>query len=181
MEKYCPPWVYDCIVAQCSIDAIHLGHGLNLISRKYAEGLKHLYDDMSSSEIKTSTNIFLKLLADYNINQNSIKFLESFIYYRFNYVNRYMKRNFNSIFSNPFISKNKRLSEDLESLSYIQTFLFEWRSQSNLKPPKGWNLAVQKDFKELAILSKKPLSEQETKILLRETKKNEFLETWTKK
>ena len=92
-----------------------------------------------------------------------------------------MKRNFKSIFSNPFTSKNKRLPEDEESLAYIQTFLFEWRSTANLKIPKGWSLSSQKHFKELAMLVNKPLSEQETKMLLRETKKNQFLETWTKK
>ena len=62
MGKYCPPWVFDCIVAQCSIDAIKLGHGLDLICKKYADGLKQEYDDLSAKEIKASTNIFLKLI-----------------------------------------------------------------------------------------------------------------------
>ena len=181
MSKYCPNWIFDCIVAQCAIDVITLGHGLDLICKKYADGLKSTYDDISSNELKATTNVFLKLLTDYRINQNSIRFLQNFIYFRFNFVNRYMKRNFKSIFSNPFTSKNKRDSEDEESLAYIQTFLFEWRSTANLKIAKGWSLASQKDFKELAKLINKPLSEQETKMLLRETRKNEFLETWTKK
>ena len=181
MAKYCPSWLFDCIVAQCTIDVIKLGHGLDLICKKYADGLKDTYDDISYNELKATTNIFLKLLSDYNINQNSVRFLENFIYFRFIYVNRYMKRNFKSIFSNPFTSRNKRQTEDEESLAYIQTFLFEWRSTANLKISKGWSLASQKQFKELAMLVNKPLSEQETKMLLRETKKNEFLETWTKK
>ncbi len=181
MAKYCPSWVFDCIVAQCTIDVIKLGYGLDLICKKYADGLKDIYDDISSNELKNSTNIFLKLLSDYNINQDSIRFLQNFTYYRFIFINRYMKRNFKSIFSNPFTSRNKRIIEDEESLAYIQTFLFEWRSTANLKMAKGWSLASQKHFKELASLVKKPLSEQETKMLLRETKKNEFLDTWTKK
>ena len=61
MSKYCPDWVFDCIVAQCSIDVIKLGHGLDLICKKYATGLKDIYNDLSSNEIKTSANIFLKL------------------------------------------------------------------------------------------------------------------------
>ena len=181
MSKYCPDWVFDCIVAQCSIDVIKLGHGLDLICKKYTSGLNNIYPDLSSNEIKSSANIFLKLLVDYNINQNSIKFLENFIYYRFCFVNRYIKRNFKSIFSNPLFTKTKRSYDDTENLSHLQTFLFEWRSKANIKPPKGWNLKTQNNFKELALLAKKPLSEQETKMLLRETKKNEFIDTWTKK
>tara|TARA_B100001540_G_C15503117_1_gene504503 strand:+ start:153 stop:698 length:546 start_codon:yes stop_codon:yes gene_type:complete len=181
MAKYCPSWVFDCIVAQCTVDVIKLGYGLDLICKKYADGLRNTYDDISTKELKATTNIFLKLLSDYNINQNSVRFLQNFIYFRFVYINRYMKRNFKSIFSNPFTSRTKRDPENEESLAYIQTFLFEWRSTANLKITKGWSLASQKQFKELAKLVKKPLSEQETKMLLRETKKNEFLETWTKK
>ena len=92
-----------------------------------------------------------------------------------------MKRNFKSVFSNPFNSKTKRNIEDEEDLAFLQTFLFEWRSKANVKAKKGWSLGNQTDFKVLANLVKKPLSEQEKKILLRETKKNEFLDTWTKK
>ena len=181
MSKYCPDWVFDCIVAQCSIDVIKLGHGLDLICKKYATGLKDIYNDLSSNEIKASANIFLKLLVDYNINQNSVNFLECFIYYRFCYVNRYIKRNFKSLFSNPLFTNTKRSYDDSENFSHIQTFLFEWRSKANIKLPKNWDLKTQNNFKELALLAKKPLSEQETKMLMRETKKNEFIDTWTKK
>ena len=92
-----------------------------------------------------------------------------------------MKRNFKSVFSNPLNSKTKRDTEEDQNMTYLQTFLFEWRSKANVKAPKDWSLASQTDFKKLAQLVRKPLSEQEKKMLLRETRKNEFLETWTKK
>ena len=181
MAKYCPSWLFDCVVAQCTIDLIELGHGLDLIAKKYADGLREIYDDISANELKKNTNLFLKLLSSYNINENSINFLNSFAFYRFHYVNRYMKRNFKSVFSNPFNSKTKRNIEDEEDLAFLQTFLFEWRSKANVRAKKGWSLGNQTDFKVLANLVRKPLSEQEKKMLLRETKKNEFLDTWTKK
>ena len=181
MAKYCPTWLIDCVVSQCTIDLIKLGHGLDLIAKKYADGLKELYDDISSNELKKNTNLFLKLLSGYNINENSINFLINFSYYRFYYVNRYLKRNFKSVFSNPLNSRTKRDPENEEELAFLQTFLFEWRSKANVKAPNGWTLENQTEVKFLAKLIKKPLSEQEKKMLLRETKKNEFLDTWTKK
>ena len=92
-----------------------------------------------------------------------------------------MKRNFKSVFSNPLNSRTKRDPENEEELAFLQTFLFEWRSKANVKAPSGWTLENQTEVKFLAKLIKKPLSEQEKKMLLRETKKNEFLDTWTKK
>ncbi len=181
MGKYCPTWVFDCIVAQCTIDFIELGHGLELICKKYSDGLQNFYEDIYSKELEESTKVFLKLLSDYEINENSIVFLQNFSFYRFNYTNRYLKRNFKSIFTNPFTSNKKRLSDDDNNLAYIQSFLFEWRSTANLKAKPGWSLATQSDFPELSSLVNKPLSDQERKILLREARKNEFQETWVKK
>ena len=40
MANFCPAWLFDCVVAQCAIDLIKLGHGLDLIAKKYADGLK---------------------------------------------------------------------------------------------------------------------------------------------
>ena len=181
MANFCPAWLFDCVVAQCTIDLIQLGHGLDLIAKKYSDGLRELYDDISANELKKNTNLFLKLLSGYNINENSINFLTNFSYYRFYYVNRYMKRSFKSVFSNPINSRTKRETDNEEELVFLQTFLFEWRSKANLKAPKQWSLGNQTDFKVLATLVRKPLSEQEKKMLLRETSKDEFLETWTKK
>ena len=46
--------------------------------QKYTDGLREIYDDISANELKKNTNLFLKLLSSYNINENSINFLNSF-------------------------------------------------------------------------------------------------------
>ena len=67
--------------------------------------------------------------------------------------------------------RQKRNIEDEEDLAFLQTFLFEWRSKANVKAKKGWSLGNQTDFKVLANLVKKPLSEQEKNALKRNQKK----------
>ena len=181
MPKYCPRWLFDCISAQCGIDYIDIGHGLSFISKKYADGLSEDYEELSAKELEKQAEKFLRALSDYNINENSINFLKTYIFYRFNYSNRYVKRNFNSIFLDPFVTKKKNKIEDDDALSSLRAFLFEWRSKATVKVQKNWSLGTQKDYKKLAKLVQKPLSEHERKLILRETRKNVFQETWTKK
>ncbi len=181
MPKYCPEWLFDCISAQCAIDFIEIGHGLSFICKKYTDGLKENYDDLSSLELETRSENFLRTLSDYKINDKSIVFLKTFIFFRFNYSNRYVKRSFNNIFLDPFVSKRKlKLAYD-ENLSNLKTFIYEWRSTANIKVKKDWTLGTQKEFKKLANLVQKPLSEHERKLILRETRKQGLQETWTKK
>ena len=181
MPKYCPQWLLDCIVAQCGIDYIDIGHGLSFISKKYADGLSEDYDEFTAKEIEQKAEILLRVLSDYNINEKSIKFLQTYIFYRFNYSNRYVKRNFNSIFLDPFVTKRKHKIDNDDELSSLRAFIFEWRSKATVKVQKNWSLGSQKEYKKLAKLVQKPLSEHERKLILRETRKLDFQETWTKK
>ena len=181
MPKYCPQWLFDCITAQCGIDYIEIGHGLSFISKKYTDGLNEDYDGLSSKELEQNSEKFLRALSDYNINDKSINFLKTYIFYRFNYSNRYVKRNFNSIFLDPFVTKKKNNLENDEGLASLRAFIFEWRSKATVKVKKNWSLGTQKEFKKLANLVQKPLSEHERKLILRETRKLDFQETWTKK
>ena len=181
MPKYCPQWLFDCITAQCAIDFIEIGHGLSFICKKYVDGLNEDYDDLSVKELEAKAETFLRALSDYKINEKSIDFLKIYIFFRFNYSNRYLKRNFNSIFLDHFVSKTKIKSENEDGLVSLKTFIYEWRSTATVKVQKGWSLGSQKDFKKLAQLVQKPLSEHERKLILRETRKLDFQETWTKK
>ena len=105
MARYCPQWLFDCITSQCGIDYIEIGHGLSFICKKYADGLNRDYDDVSAKELETNAENLLRTLSDYNINDKSIEFLKTYIFYKFNYTNRYVKRNFSSIFLDPLVTK----------------------------------------------------------------------------
>ena len=181
MPNYCPGWVFDCLISQSSIDFIEIGHGINFICTKYSNGLSGTYEDISSQEIEEGVKFFLNLLSEHSINEGSVNLLKQFIYFRFNYSNRFVKRNFKSIFSDPLKPRKKKVINNVKSLNGLKTFLFEWRSTANVKIEPGWALGNQKEFISLAELVNKPLSEHERKIILRETRKAEVYETWVKK
>ena len=61
MSKHCPRWVYMTVVAQACYDYVTLdvSSGLLIISHKYDNGLKEIYDDLDLPKIDTVALEFL--------------------------------------------------------------------------------------------------------------------------
>ena len=73
MGKYCPRWVYMTVVAQVCFDYIklNLGAGLLVISNKYDDGLKEIYDDKDLPKVDTVAMEFLRICSDLKINHDT--------------------------------------------------------------------------------------------------------------
>ena len=92
MKKYCPRWVFKCVVAQTCFDYIEMGAGLNVISKKYYQGLKKIYDDEEIPNIDKTASHFLKICADLKVNERSIELISENLYFNFYYVNSVLKK-----------------------------------------------------------------------------------------
>ena len=62
MSKHCPRWVYMTVVAQACYDYVTLdiGSGLLVISHKYDNGLKEIYEDVDLPKVD---NVALEFLS----------------------------------------------------------------------------------------------------------------------
>ena len=63
MGKYCPRWVYMSVVAQACYDYVTLdvGAGLLVISHKYDQGLKKIYEDVNLPKVDNVALEFLRI------------------------------------------------------------------------------------------------------------------------
>ena len=50
-KKYCPNWVYDCVVSQSVSDFILYGVDLAQTCRKFAGALRKLFEEVSLEEL----------------------------------------------------------------------------------------------------------------------------------
>ena len=180
MKKYCPRWVFKCAVAQTCFDYIEMGAGLNVISKKYSQGLNKLYDDREIPSIDRTASQFLKICADLKINEKSIELMSENLYFNFYYVNTILKRKFNTLFGNVTFSKYPRYPNEEDTVKKFFLFTSKWISSDRKKHKKGWNLKLQNEFQDLKKLAQTPFSDEVNKIIIEEKKKDDFLSTWTK-
>ena len=74
MSKFCPRWVYMTIVAQACFDYIklNLGAGLLVISNKYDDGLKEIYEDKDLPKVDELESIGFEEKWRYIINRRNM-------------------------------------------------------------------------------------------------------------
>ena len=88
MSKYCPRWVYMTIVAQACFDYIKLdlGAGLLVISNKYDDGLKEIYEDTDLPKVDGVAMEFLRICSELKINQNTEHVISDYLYYKLSLI-----------------------------------------------------------------------------------------------
>ena len=87
-KKYCPVWVYDCVVAQSVSDFILFGVDLAQPCRKFAGGLTEVFEEVSLEELVRASELVVQFLIEEKINEGSTDLLSNFSYYRFHYASK---------------------------------------------------------------------------------------------
>ena len=183
MSKYCPRWVYMTIVAQACFDYIKLdvGAGLLVISNKYDEGLKEIYEDKDLPKIDTVAIEFLRICSELKINHNTEHVISDYLYYKFNYVNIALKRSFDSFVNNIRFSEYPRYPEAEDTANNFYRFSKSWAKKKKVLYDKAWNLKTQDKFIELKDLANKPFSNELLKMQDINKVEEKLVSIWTKK
>ena len=61
-KKYCPVWVYDCVVAQSVTDFILYGVDMSQPCRKFAGGLTEIFEEVSLEELVRASELVVHFL-----------------------------------------------------------------------------------------------------------------------
>jgi len=154
------------IVAQACYDYVTLdtGAGLLIISHKYDNGLKEIYEDADLPKVDTVALEFLRICSELKINQNSEHVLSDYLYFKFNYVNVALRRNFDSFMSDIRYSEYPRYPEAEDTANNFYRFSKTWAKKKKVLYDKAWNLKTQDQFIELRDLANKPFSNELLKI-----------------
>ena len=62
-KRYCPTWVYDCVVAQSVIDFISYKVDLIQPCKKYSDGLSKLYEEVSLEEMVRASELVVSFFS----------------------------------------------------------------------------------------------------------------------
>ena len=147
-KKYCPVWVYDCVVSQSVNDFILYGVDLAQPCKKFAAGLSELFEEVSLEELVRASELVVQFLIEEKINENSTDLLSNFSYYRFHYVSKKTRRKFGGIFGSK-LSDGVRTYNGNETLKTLTAYHYETRSNVAIFGSPGWSLATQTELSDL--------------------------------
>ena len=152
-KKYCPIWVYDCVVSQSVSDFILYGVDLTQPCKKFAGGLSELFEETSLEELVRASELVVQFLVEEKINENSIDLLSNFSYYRFHYVSKKTRRKFGGILGAK-LSESVRKYSGNETLKNLKAYYYETRSEVAIVGSPGWSLATQTEIPDLQEIAK---------------------------
>ena len=152
-KKYCPIWVYDCIVSQSVSDFILYGVDLQQPCRKFASGLSDLFEEVSLEELVRASEIIVQFLVEEKINENSVDLLSNFSFFRFYYVNKTTRRKFGGILGSK-LSDSVREYSGNETLKNFKAYYYETRSDFAIVGSPGWSLATQTELTDLQAIAR---------------------------
>ena len=147
-KKYCPSWVYDCVIAQSVNDFILYGVDLTQPCKKFASGLSELFEEVSLEELVRASELVVQFLVQEKINENSTDLLSGFSYFRFHYVSRATRRKFGGIFGSK-LSDGIREYNGIGTLKNLKAYYYETRSEVAIAGSPGWSLATQTEIVDL--------------------------------
>ena len=152
-KKYCPIWVYDCVVAQSVSDFILYGVDLPQPCRKFAGGLSGLFEEVSLEELVRASELVVQFLVEEKVNESSIDLLSNFSFYRFHFADKKTRRKFGGIFGTR-LSDGVREYSGNATLKNLKAYYYETRSEVAIAGSPGWSLATQTEIPDLQDIAK---------------------------
>ena len=152
-KKYCPIWVYDCVVSQSVNDFILYGVDLTQPCKKFAGGLTELFEEVSLEELVRASELVVQFLVEEKVNENSTDLLSNFSYYRFHFASKKTRRKFGGIFGTK-LSDGIREYSGNETLKNLKAYYYETRSEVAIVGSPGWSLATQTELPDLQNIAK---------------------------
>lgn len=151
-KKYCPAWIYDCVVADSCSQFLMNRRQIENVTATFSEGLSKRYMEVSAEEMSRATDETLQFLVKVGVH-NSIDLLSNFSFFRFYHVSKTQKRSFRGMMSWSVLSDSKRSYNNLSTLRVLRAYYYEQRSGANTIGCLDWRLENQPEVEFLRVLA----------------------------
>ena len=151
-QKYCPAWIYDCVVADVCSQFLMDRRQIEVVSAIFATGLGREYVEISVDELSRAADEAIQFLVKVGEN-NAIDLLSNFSFFRFYNVSKTQKRNFRGMMSWRALADTKRSYSNVSTLKLLRAYYYEQRSGANNIGCLDWRLENQPEVEFLRVLA----------------------------
>ena len=151
-QKYCPSWVYDCVVADVCSQFLLSRRPIEDAANNFTTGLSSRYQDLSADELHRAADEVVQFLVKVR-ETAAIDLLSNFSFFRFYYVSKNQKRSFTGMRSWGILADGRREYSNASTLRSVKAYYYERRSGANDIGCLDWKLENQPEVDFLRVLS----------------------------
>ena len=146
MPNFCPEWVFQICVAKTAADFLSSNNSINMIGKKFASGLSEHYNEIKFEEISETSEAILGFLSEVNAGEESVNFLNNYIFHRTCFASNGNPRKIKSMFSTELDGTKTKEYNYKQALKNFRAATFSIKNDVFEKAPPGWVITDVEDI-----------------------------------
>ena len=144
---FCPNWLYEVSVGITVFDYITKDFSIEMIAKKFSDGLSEQYIDIPFEEISKPAEACIRFMAEIKGAEfEAHERANNFIHYRLKFNGLKGPRKLKSLLGSAFDgTKEKKYNEDT-MIKDFKAYCFSLRSGTVPKAPSGWSIKNESDL-----------------------------------
>lgn len=144
---YCPNWLYEVTVSMAIYDFLLKSYSIEMISKKFSEGLSEEYTPIPFEEISNPAEEILRFMAEMkNSEFEAHERANHFTHYRLKFDGLKGARKMKGLFGSAFDGTKEKKYSEVKVVKDFKAFTFALRSMTVPVAPSGWSIKNEKEI-----------------------------------
>lgn len=147
IKKYCPNWLYEVSVGQTVYEFIVKEYSIEMIAKKFSEGLSKFYNVIPSEEISKPAEECIRFMAEIKGSEfEAHERANHFVHYRLKFDGLKGPRKLKGIFGSAFDGDKEKKYNEQVIVKDFKAFTYSLRSGTVPLASSGWTINNEKDL-----------------------------------
>lgn len=146
-KKYCPNWLYEVSVGQTVYEFIVKEYSIEMIAKKFSDGLGKFYNPIPFEEISKPAEECLRFMVEIKGSEfEAHERANHFVHYRLKFDGLKGPRKLKGLFGSAFDGDKAKKYNEQVMIKDFKAFCFALRSGTVPLAPSGWTITNEKDL-----------------------------------
>ena len=146
-KLYCPTFIYEICVASAVKNFLTESYSLDMLGKKYAEGISEYYKPISTEEVSGPAEEILRFMAEIkNSEYEAHERANHFTHYRLKFDGLKGARKMKGLFGSAFDGTKEKKYSEVKVVKDFKAFTFALRSMTVPVAPSGWSIKNEKEI-----------------------------------
>tara|TARA_X000000950_G_C13737060_1_gene586814 strand:+ start:72 stop:575 length:504 start_codon:yes stop_codon:yes gene_type:complete len=146
-KLFCPDWLYDITVGITTHDYLTKEYSLEMIAKKFSEGLAEHYIEIPHQEISAPAEIVIRFMSEIkNPEFEAHVRANHFVFHTLKFDGLKGPRKLKGIFGSAFDGEKTKKYGEEKFYKKFKAYSYAVRSGTVEKAPSGWDIRKEKDL-----------------------------------